>query len=61
MLEDPMCHYKVIPLKKDGRLSIGPTRISNKEDIIIFSGAAFKAKEWYVKVVALARMDASFN
>ena len=47
MLEDPTCHYRNIPLKKDLKLSLDPLGISSKEDIIIFSDVAFKAKEGY--------------
>ena len=47
MLEDPSCHYRDIPVKEYSKLSLDPLGFSSKEDIIIFSDAAFKAKEGY--------------
>ena len=47
MLEDPSCHYRDIPVKKDLKLCLDPLAFSSKEDIIIFSDAAFKAKEGF--------------
>ena len=53
MLEDPSCHYRDIPVKKDLKLSFDSLGFSSKEDIIIFSDLPLRLRKVMLSLAML--------